>query len=103
MPDGRPTSTPSLYSADIDASRPSNPDFSGLSYLARRVKKQASFANIAHISTIFSNYNALLEMWKTRNEAVGPIFSAIILRHSKTAAAYVNLELTHRASQKGSQ
>lgn len=74
--------------------RPAKPDFSGLSYLARALKREedqiTSPANLAYVMRIFSNYNNLLEMWKTRNAEVAQIFPAIVSRHSNTAVAYIN-------------
>jgi hypothetical protein len=83
--------------------RPSNPEFSGLFYLARATSEtfknsttkesQDNFQNIPRIKLIFENYNTALEMWKTRNELVLPIFEAIVSGSSKTAVT--NISFNH--------
>jgi hypothetical protein len=82
--------------------RPSNPEFAGMFYLAKDASKifksrtfkeaQDNFANIPRIKLIFENYNTALEMWKTRNELVLPIFEAIVSKNSATGVANVSLE-----------
>ena len=82
--------------------RPSNPEFAGMFYLAKDASKilknstfkeaQLSFSNIPRIKQIFENYNTALEMWKTRNELVPPVFEAIVLANSSTGVANVKLE-----------
>ena len=82
--------------------RPSNPEFAGLFYLAREASKnfnnrtfqetQDDFTNIPRIKLIFDNYNTALEMWKTRNVLVPPIFEAIVASNSATGVAYVNFD-----------
>ncbi len=80
--------------------RPSNPEFSGMYYLAKNASKlfknrtlqetQDSFANIPRIKLLFENYNTALEMWKTRNELVLPVFEAIVTGNSTTGVANVS-------------
>ena len=82
--------------------RPSNPEFSGMYYLAKNASKffknrtlqetQDSFANIPRIKLVFGNYNTALEMWKTRNELVIPVFEAIVTGNSKTGVANVSFD-----------
>ena len=85
--------------------RPSNPEFVNLYYLAKYLTKEASkvsqngsfqdeqnrFANIALLKKVFSNYNTLLEMWKTRNELVLPIFETIVSGSYTTGVAKVDI------------
>lgn len=82
--------------------RPSNPEFAGMFYLAKEASKifenrtfqetQNNFANIPRIKLIFENYNTALEMWKTRNELVLPVFEAIVSGNSATGVANVRFE-----------
>jgi hypothetical protein len=81
---------------------PFNPEFAGLFFLAKESSKiakiltpeemQDSFTNIPRIKLIFENYNTALEMWKTRNELVPPIFKEIVSDHSATGVAKVNFQ-----------
>jgi len=82
--------------------RPSNPEFAGMFYLAKEASKifsnrtfqetQDNFANIPRIKLVFENYNTALEMWKTRNELVLPVFEAIVSGNSATGVANVRFE-----------